>query len=70
MVCADSDAEIWAVNNWVVFHLCRYACKNARYLLSVALSFGWWAIVPKKKESSRAKKHLWGYLLTLIVEAE
>lgn len=24
----------------------------------------------KKKESSRAKKHLWGYLLTLIAEAE
>ena len=37
LVGADSDVVIWVVYNWVVFHLCRYACKYAQYLLSVAL---------------------------------
>ena len=57
-VCADSDTEIWAVSNWVVFHLCRYACKYARYLLSVALSFGRWVIVPPRRKSAAEQRNI------------
>ena len=62
----------WAVNNWVVFHLCRYACKDARYLLSVALSFGWWVIVPPRRKRVAEQRNIfvvspdlncWGWMI-------
>ena len=54
------------------FHLCRYACKDARYLLSVALSFGWWVIVPPRRKRVAEQRNIfvvspdlncWGWMI-------